>query len=62
MVSIESPIYVFNKKEGVLKAGYDNNLFVESDFLLEEKPLLTKVGMEIGSLLERKKIKTMNRY
>lgn len=57
MVSIESPIYVFNKKEGVLKAGYDNNLFVESDFLLEEKPLLTKVGMEIGSLLERKKNK-----
>lgn len=57
IVSISSPIYVFNKEEGVLKAGYDNKLFEESDFLIEEKPLLTKVGIEIGNLLERKKNK-----
>jgi len=57
MVSISSPIYVFNKKEGLIKAGYDEKLFVQSDFLQEEIPLITKIGTEIGSLLERKKIR-----
>ncbi len=57
IVSITSPIYVFNKKEGELKAGYDSKLFEESDFLQEEIPLLTKVGLEIGGILERKRNK-----
>jgi adenine-specific DNA methylase len=43
MVSIESPIYVFNKKEGVLKAGYDDKLFVESVFCLKKNHCLLKL-------------------
>ncbi|MFD0760572.1 sensor histidine kinase [Lutibacter aestuarii] len=56
MVLISSPIHMFNKEEGVLKAGYLNTNFTEKVFLYEEKLLLAKVAIEIGNLLERKKI------
>ncbi|GGK55428.1 MULTISPECIES: sensor histidine kinase [Flavobacteriaceae] len=53
---ISSSISVFNKQEGVLKAGYNCNKFSKKDFLYEEKLLLRKIGVEIGNLLERKRI------
>jgi signal transduction histidine kinase len=56
MISISAPIIIFNKKEGVLKAGYISGNFTENDFLYEENLLLGKIGIEIGNLLERKKI------
>ncbi len=54
MVSISSDLYASNHKEGVLKVGYPDDKFTESDFLYEEKQLITKIGLEIGNLLERK--------
>ena len=56
MVYISSSISIFNKQEGVLKAGYNCDEFSKKDVLYEEKLLLRKIGVEIGNLLERKRI------
>ncbi|SFS51350.1 sensor histidine kinase [Lutibacter maritimus] len=56
MPTIQSQINVFNTKIGELTAGYNNNKLTENSFLYEEKQLLEKVSIEIGNLLERKKI------
>jgi len=56
IINITSPIYIFNTKEGVLKVGYCESKYSEKDFLKEEELLLSKVAVEIGNLLERKRI------
>ena len=55
MVNIITPIHVFNQKAGSLKAGYTDEKYTENDFLYEEKQLVSKVGIEISNLLERRK-------
>lgn len=56
-VSIKADIRVFNKKEGVMEVGYPAEKYALSDFLEEEKRLLDNVCLEIGNLLERKRIR-----
>ncbi|WP_375323391.1 sensor histidine kinase [Flagellimonas sp. GZD32] len=56
-VFMESPITIFNKREGRIKVGYPSPKYTLEDFLLEEQQLLDNVCLEVGNLLERKEIK-----
>lgn len=56
-VSIKTGIRVFNKEEGAIEVGYPAGKYTLSDFLEEEKRLLENVCLEVGNLLERKRIR-----
>ncbi|MBC9796817.1 sensor histidine kinase [Sinomicrobium weinanense] len=56
-ISIRAGIRVFNKEEGFIEVGYPAEKYTLSDFLDEEKRLLDNVGLEVGNLLERKRIR-----
>ncbi|WP_461533563.1 sensor histidine kinase [Sinomicrobium sp.] len=56
-VSIRADIQVFNKREGFIEVAYPAEKYSVSDFLEEEKQLLSNVALEVGNLMERKKIR-----
>lgn len=57
LVSIKSVIKVFNREEGFIEVGYPADRYAVTDFLEEEQKLLDNVGLEVGNLLERKRIR-----
>ncbi|RAV28574.1 sensor histidine kinase [Sinomicrobium soli] len=56
-VSIRADIHVFNRPEGYIEVGYPAGKYRVSDFLEEEKQLLRNVSLEVGNLMERRKIR-----
>lgn len=57
LVAIRSVIKVFNQDEGWIEVGYPASRYSVTDFLEEEHKLLENVGLEVGNLLERKRIR-----
>ncbi|MGS2738910.1 sensor histidine kinase [Sinomicrobium sp. M5D2P17] len=57
LVSIRSVIRLFNREEGFIEVGYPADKYALTDFLEEERKLLDNVGLEVGNLLERKRIR-----
>ncbi|TDL99385.1 MAG: hypothetical protein C4K58_05595 [Flavobacteriaceae bacterium] len=56
LVCLESPILVFEKPFGKISVGYPEDKYQLSDFLEEEKTLLSSICLAVGNLLERKQI------
>ncbi|MBO0590737.1 HAMP domain-containing histidine kinase [Cellulophaga sp. E16_2] len=57
LVSLKSPIKVFNTIDGHIIVGYPESDYTPKDFLKEELTLLNNVSLAIGNLLEKKQIR-----
>lgn len=57
LVALKLPIKVFNKEAGYIEVGYPAGRYTLSDFLEEEQKLLENICLDVGNLLERKKIR-----
>jgi len=56
-VKIATKIRLFNKTVGHIYVAYPKDKYTIHDFLEEEQALLNNIGLAVGSLLERKKIR-----
>lgn len=52
-VFLESPIYVFNEKKGILKIHYPSENFSQNHFLDDEIKLLNRVALDVSSFYEK---------
>lgn len=56
-IHIESCIKIFNEQKGFIRVHYPKQKYLPTDFLQEEKKLLSNVAINIGDLLERNSIR-----